>query len=153
MVSKKIVIASDHNGNAARAYIVKVCARLGYACIDVGPTESEGKVDYPDMVERLVNFMRSNKDFIGVLVCGTGTGMVVAANKYYGIRAGLATDRATAELMREHNDCNVIVFGQWRNSLSEMDQMIQAFVETPFGNGRHISRVNKLDELDKCVAN
>jgi ribose 5-phosphate isomerase B len=83
----------------------------------------------------------------GILICGTGTGMLIAANRFKGIRAGLATDRATAELMRQHNDCNVLVLGQWRTPMGQMDELVQTFLETSFEAGRHVSRVEKLENL------
>jgi ribose 5-phosphate isomerase B len=86
-------------------------------------------------------------DATGILICGTGTGMLIAANRFRSIRAGLATDRATAELMRQHNDCNVLVLGQWRTPLGSMDELIHTFLETAFEEGRHIARVEKLGYL------
>lgn len=142
-----IYVASDHNGNAARAYILKVLARLGVARVDMGPFEKDGKVDYVDYAEVLCRAVLGVPRARGVLVCGTGTGMCIAANRFPGIRAGLATDRATAELMREHNDANVLVLGQWRTSLGEMDEIVRAFLETPFAGGRHVERLKKLGDL------
>jgi len=148
-----VYIASDHNGNAARAYVIKALSRRNdVEIMDLGPHENEGKVDYPDKAAEVCDHVLVHGyDFpgqFGILICGTGTGMCIAANKERGIRAGLATDRATAELMREHNDCNVLVLGQWRNSLSQMEDIVNAFLDTPFGQGRHVARVEKLRRLD-----
>lgn len=152
--SKTVFIASDHNGTAARNYVFRVLRKLGHTVIDLGPEEYEGKVDYPDFAAKLcleilaLNTQDiSESDVIGILICGTGTGMLIAANRFAGIRAGLATDRATAELMRQHNDCNVLVLGQWRTPLGQMDELINTFIETDFEQGRHIKRVEKLDML------
>lgn len=138
-----IFLASDHNGTAARNYVRKVLKLLGHEVVDLGPTEYDGKVDYPTMANKLCMHVlpKGNR---GILICGTGTGMLIAANRWKGIRAGLATDRATAELMREHNDCNVLVLGQWRTPLGLMDEIIEAFLETEFEGGRHVKRVEML---------
>lgn len=152
MDKSKIFIASDHNGNAARAYILRCAEKLGllpgYDIVDCGPTEADGKVDYPDYASIVATSVLMNSRSVGILICGTGTGMCIAANKIIGIRAGLATDRATAELMREHNDCNILVLGQWRNSLSQMNEMVHAFLTTAYGGARHDSRIGKLNILD-----
>lgn len=144
-----VYIASDHNGTAARNYVISVLKKLGYRCTDLGPTEYEGKVDYPDLAERLSRSILADPPArsCGILICGTGTGMLIAANRFPGIRAGLATDRATAELMRMHNDCNVLVLGQWRTPLGQMDELVKTFLETPFEYGRHIKRVQKLERI------
>src|SRR3990167_6126491 len=100
---KTIYIASDHNGNAGRAYIRKFLEAHRHVVVDLGPSY-ETKVDYPDMAALLCDSIVNNPGTRGVLLCGTGTGMLIAANRFKGIRAGLATDRATAELMRQHNN-------------------------------------------------
>lgn len=144
-----IFIASDHNGNAARAYVLKVLEREGFKnVVDFGPFEKDGKVDYPSYAEIVTTALKNSVGYDrGILICGTGTGMCIAANRFPWIRAGLATDRATAELMREHNDCNVLVLGQWRSSLSQMDEIVRSFLTTPYGGGRHDRRLKLLAEL------
>jgi len=149
--NKVVYVASDHNGTAARNYVIRTLHRLGYYPLDLGPTEYEGKVDYPDYAEKLCLALLTDEGSRGVLLCGTGTGMLIAANRLVGIRAGLATDRATAELMRQHNDCNVLVLGQWRTPLGEMDELIKSFLETAFEGGRHIARITKLEKIGSKV--
>lgn len=141
----KIYIASDHNGNAARGYIVKFLQRQNFEVVDLGP-DYGSKVDYIDYAEKLSRKVLED-NARGILLCGTGTGMCIVANRFPGIRAGLATDRATAELMRQHNDCNVLVLGQWRTPLGQMDELVVTFMSTPFEEGRHIERVTKIDNL------
>lgn len=141
-----VFVASDHNGNAGRAYIVKLLSEDGYDACDLGP-DYDKKVDYPDMARLLCKKIWENPGSRGILLCGTGTGMLIAANRFPHIRAGLATDRATAELMRQHNDCNVLVLGQWRTPLGQMDELIRTFLRTPFEAGRHISRVAMLGDM------
>jgi ribose 5-phosphate isomerase B len=152
-VSKWVFVGSDHNGNAARNYILKVLRSMPEVSRVEDCGQEEGKVDYPIMAMQVCGGLQlsSNPNTYGILICGTGTGMCIAANKLKYIRAGLATDRATAELMREHNDCNVLCLGQWRNSLSQMEEMVRAFLETPFGAGRHERRLQMLRDLDECI--
>lgn len=147
--SKTVFITSDHNGNAARAYLCRLLTRLGHTAIDMGP-DYDTKVDYIDYAKKLADCLKPDAediDAVGILICGTGTGMCIAANRFWWIRAGLATDRATAELMRQHNDANVLVLGQWRTPLGQMDELVQTFLDTPFEEGRHIARVRKLGSL------
>ena len=144
--SDTVYLGSDHNGNAARGYITKLLTRLGYVVEDVNGDDYDRKVDYTEVAEKLCRHVVRD-GAVGILVCGTGTGMLIAANRFRSIRAGLATDRATAELMRQHNDCNVLVLGQWRTPLGQMDELVETFLETPFEGGRHVSRVKKLEKL------
>lgn len=141
-----IFLGSDHNGNAARGYISKLLLDEGFSVCDVNGSDYDHKVDYTDIAQKLCEGVL-REGARGILICGTGTGMLIAANRYRKIRAGLATDRATAELMRQHNDCNVLVLGQWRTPLGTMDELIYTFLDTPFEEGRHISRVEALEKL------
>lgn len=146
----KIFIASDHNGTAARNYIIKLMDRIicsPWECIDLGPYDYEGKVDYIDYAEKLCRKVLEDESNMGILICGTGTGMSIVANRFPGIRAALVTDRATAELSREHNNANILVLGQWRNSLGSMDDIIFTWINTKFGEERHVKRLEKLDKL------
>jgi len=143
---KRVFIASDHNGNAARAYIIRTCSGI-IDIVDLGPKESDGKVDYPDKARSLCTSVLGTQDSFGILICGTGTGMSIAANRFKGIRAAIVTDKATAILAREHNDANVLVLGQWRTSLDQMELIVRSFLTTSFGEGRHLERVKKLEEL------
>lgn len=143
---KTIFVSSDHNGNAARAHIVEYLHEIGLNGVDVG-ADYDVKVDYPDMARDLCLKVINTPGSRGILLCGTGTGMLIAANRFPEIRAGLATDKVTAQLMRRHNDCNVLVLGQWRTPLGEMGPIIKTFVETPFEGGRHTARVSMLGEL------
>ena len=144
--AKTVYIASDHNGNAGRAYITRILTSQGYIAVDIGP-DYDHKIDYTDQAILLCNYLKNVPGSRGILLCGTGTGMLIAANRFPHIRAGLATDRATAELMRQHNDCNVLVLGQWRTPLGQMDELIKTFLDTPFEAGRHIPRVERLGQL------
>lgn len=146
MDSKTVFITSDHNGNAARAYLCKLLKSHGHTPIDLGP-DYDTKVDYLDYASKLCQVMNGVVGGYGILICGTGSGMCIAANRHPWIRAAIATDRATAELMRQHNDANVLVLGQWRTPLGQMDELVKTFLDTPFEAGRHIPRVEKLGRL------
>jgi ribose 5-phosphate isomerase B len=151
MASKTVYVASDHNGTAARNYVCRTLERMGHFPVDYGPTEYEGKVDYPDFAKKLCQQVQTGvalkESVVGILICGTGAGMVMAANTFRGIRAALGVDRATGELMRQHNDANVLVLGQWVTPLGKMDEIIEAFLMTEFEGGRHVARVEKLEAL------
>lgn len=147
-MANKVFIASDHNGRAAKNYIIKLLNIMSNLdTIDLGPFDYDGKVDYVDYAVHVAKSVITNQDSTGILICGTGTGMCIAANRFKGIRAALVTDRATSELAREHNNANVLVLGQWRNSLGSMDEIIYTFLDTPFGEERHVKRLEKLDLL------
>lgn len=143
---RTVYIASDHNGNAAKAYIIKML-KDDYFVINCGPGQEDGKVDYIDYAERLCRFMKDEPNSAGILICGTGTGMSIVANRFHYIRAAIVTDRATASLSREHNNANVLVLGQWRTPLGAMDEIVHAWLNTPFGEERHIKRLKKLEEF------
>lgn len=148
MDKNSILIASDHNGNAARAYIVKFLESLGgYRVLDMGPSEKEGKVDYIDYASNMCKLIDDSGYYRGILICGTGTGMCIVANRFPQVRAALVTDRATSALSREHNNSNVLVLGQWRTPLGAMDEIVKTWLETPFGEGRHVARLEKLKAL------
>ena len=150
--SMNIYVASDHNGTAARNHIMRVLKDLepkGYFGVDLGPSEYEGKVDYPDMAQKLALKMKPEPYDLdwGILVCGTGSGMEIAANRFPWIRAAIATDKVTAQLMRQHNNANVLVLGQWRTPLGQVEEIIKEFFGTSFEQGRHTPRVAKLGKL------
>jgi len=143
---QRLYIASDHNGNAMRAHIVKMWSGV-YDVIDIGPLEYHGKVDYIGYAIGLCE-MVVRDSCKGILICGTGTGMSIVANRFSKIRAALATDHATAYLAREHNDANVMVLGQWRTPIDATDAMVRAFMETECTEQRHLDRLKKLEELE-----
>ncbi|MHB8407885.1 MAG: RpiB/LacA/LacB family sugar-phosphate isomerase [Acidiferrobacterales bacterium] len=149
-----VYVASDHNGTAARNHVIQVLQEIGrerdLVATDLGPDEYEGKVDYPDMAQKLALKMKPDGNWQwchGILICGTGSGMEIAANRFPWIRAAIATDKVTAKLMRQHNDANVLVLGQWRTPLGQMEEIIRAYLETSFEGGRHIPRIEKLSKL------
>ena len=139
MNKNKIYIASDHAGFKLKEKLIKIFPKIN----DLG-TKSEDSVDYPDFAHKLTKEVLKNKESVGILICGTGVGMSIAANRKKGIRAGLASNSNIARLIRRHNDANVLVLpGRFINT-SEAKKSVQAFISTKFESGRHKKRINKL---------
>ena len=139
MKNKNIYIASDHAGFDLKTKILENFPKF----YDLG-TNTKESVDYPDFAHKLTKQVLKNKKNIGILICGTGVGMSIAANRKKGIRAGLASNSKIARLIRKHNDANVLVLpGRYMNT-SEAKKSIQAFLSTKFESGRHKKRINKL---------
>ena len=139
MKKNNIYIASDHAGFKLKEKLIKIFPKIN----DLG-TKSEDSVDYPDFAHKLTKEVLKNKKSVGILICGTGVGMSIAANRKKGIRAGLATNSKIARLIRRHNDANVLVLpGRFINT-SEAKKSVRAFISTKFESGRHKKRINKL---------
>lgn len=143
----RISIASDHGGFEQKQELVKYIERLGYGVLDRGP-DDDTSVDYPDFAELVCKDVQEGVAQRGVLVCGTGIGMSIAANKIDGIRAANVTRADFAELAREHNDANVITLSGRFISLDENKAIVDAFLSTDFGEGRHARRVEKIMALE-----
>ena len=140
---KKICIASDHAGFDLKEKIKDFLINKYVSIIDLGPFENKS-VDYPDYSYILVDKMKNNLDCIGILLCGTGIGMSIAANRHSHIRAALCSDEYMARLSRQHNDANVLVIGGRTTSLNSAKKIIDAFVSTEFEKGRHTKRLKKI---------
>ena len=139
MKNKNIYIASDHAGFDLKTKLLENFPKF----YDLG-TNTQESVDYPDFAHKLTKQVLKNKKNIGILICGTGVGMSIAANRKKGIRAGLVSNSKIARLIRKHNDANVLVLpGRYMNT-SEAKKSIQAFLSTKFESGRHKKRINKL---------
>ena len=143
-MSLPILIASDHAGFALKERLKQSLRRLGLPFEDYGP-DSEASVDYPDFAHRVAQAVASGQGERGVLVCGSGQGMVMAANRHAGVRAALPHDEAAARLARQHNDANVLALGARVTTPEEAERILRAFLETPFEGGRHQRRVDKID--------
>ena len=147
MQDKKIVIASDHAGFHLKNTLVHYLTNEGYTVNDLGPSTGDNPVDYPDMAKLVAEDIKKNPSDIGVLVCGSGEGMCMAANKYSFIRAGLVYNEETAKMIRMHNNANVICFGERMTAPERAIKAIKIFLTTPFEGGRHERRIQKLGEL------
>jgi ribose 5-phosphate isomerase B len=143
MPSRKIALAADHAGFALKNQLREALANDGYETIDLG-TDSEASVDYPDFGRALGEAVAAGRADCGVLVCGTGIGISIAANRVAGVRAAVCHDVTTARLARMHNDANVLAVGsRIIGSQVALDSM-RAFLETGFEGGRHARRIDKL---------
>lgn len=144
-MAEAIPIGSDHAGFAMKQRLVRELAALGYVPEDLG-TDSEDSVDYPDYAHRVAEEIAAGRARRGVLLCGTGNGMAIAANRHPGIRATVAWNLPTAHLAREHNDANVLVLPA--RCLGEEDgvAILKEWLSTPFAGGRHQRRVAKIEE-------
>jgi ribose 5-phosphate isomerase B len=144
----KIAIGADHAGFATKEEIKTVIKALGHAVIDEGTT-GEASVDYPDFAEKVARAVASGEADRGVLICGTGIGMSIAANKVRGIRAAVVSDEKTAALSRQHNDANVFCAGSRVTPVVKIAESLKVFLQTPFEGGRHVNRVNKIVAIEK----
>ena len=144
----RIVVGSDHAGFRAKETIKKYLEGAGYPVEDVG-THSEESVDYPDFAKAVGERVASGNDSLGVVVCATGIGISIAANKVEGIRAALAHDSLTARRAREHNDANVIALGGKVVGEDEVIAIVQEFLGARFAGGRHQRRIDKISEMDR----
>lgn len=143
----RISIASDHAGFEQKQALVDYLLESGHAVADRGP-DNEDRVDYPDFAQLVAADVADGSADCGVLVCGTGIGMAIAANKVHGIRAVNVVTPQFAQLSREHNNANVVTVSGRFVSLDENKAIIDAFLSTPFGGGRHAGRVEKIMALE-----
>jgi ribose 5-phosphate isomerase B len=143
----KIAIGSDHRGNEARGRINGVLQALGHEVLDVGP-EGRESVDYPDYAFAVAEAVGSGRAERGILVCGTGIGMCIAANKVVGVRAAPCHDSITAEMSRRHNDANILCLSADLLGDELIDRMVRIWLETDFEGGRHARRVEKIARFE-----
>jgi ribose 5-phosphate isomerase B len=143
----KIALASDHAGYEEKEKLKPLLEEMGVQIHDLG-TVSEESVDYPDYAARVAKEVASGEADQGLLVCGSGAGMAIAANKVPGIRAAVAWSEETAKLAREHNDANVLAVGARTTPVEIIPNIVRIFITTPFDGGRHSRRVEKIRELE-----
>ena len=145
---KKIVLGADHGGYELKNIIKAHLESCGFETIDVG-TNSSDSCDYPIFASKLCQKLQNNEADLGILVCGTGIGMSMAANKHKGIRAACCSDVFSARLTREHNDANVLCFGERVIGYGLACDIVDQFVDTEFEGGRHQARVDDINALDE----
>ena len=143
----KVIIGSDHAGYAAKQALIASLKKMGHSVTDAG-TDSADSVDYPDFAAQVGRAIAESEAERGVLICGTGIGMAMAANKIAGVRAAVVTDAFTAEMSRRHNDANVLAMGARTHTIEKMQELAKIFLETPFEGGRHAGRVEKIRKLE-----
>jgi RpiB/LacA/LacB family sugar-phosphate isomerase len=144
----KIAIGADHAGFALKDQVRDALRQAGHEVVDVG-TNSAESTDYPDYAGAVAYEVVSGAADRGILVCSTGVGMSIAANKVSGIRAAIAFNADEVRLTRAHNDANIITFGARYTDAQGANEMVRVFIETPFEGGRHSRRVGKIAQLEK----
>ena len=146
-----IAVGADHAGFALKQHLDQWLAAEGHRVLDVG-THSSDSVDYPDFAAAVAHAVSAGEAERGLLVCGTGIGMAIAANKVSGIRAGVCADVETARLSRQHNDLNVLALAGRATSEDGAVAIVRAWLETPFEGGRHERRLAKVTGLERVRA-
>ena len=140
---KKICIASDHAGFNLKETIKNYLINKNLSIIDLGPNEKKS-VDYPDFAKKIGNRLKSKKSDIGILVCGSGTGMAISANKIKTIRAAVCYNAKSTRLSRQHNNANIIALGARLTKKSLSLKLVELFLKTKFEGGRHLKRIKKI---------
>jgi len=146
-LSSRVVVACDHAAVVAKSIVLSALQALGVSAEDLG-TEDGASVDYPDYAAKVAAEVSSGRADWGVLLCGTGIGMSMTANKFAGVRAALVHDVTTARMARAHNDANILVLGGGLLGERILRDIVQVWTETSFEGGRHRRRVDKINALD-----
>jgi|TARA_Y100000816_G_scaffold268681_1_gene231071 ribose 5-phosphate isomerase B len=140
---KKVCIASDHAGYKLKENIKDHLINKYISIFDMGPFENKS-VDYPDYAKKLAKRVKAKKSDIGILVCGSGTGMAISANKIKGIRAAVCYNIKSTRLSRQHNNANIIALGARLTKKSVSLKLVETFLKTSFEGGRHLKRIRKI---------
>jgi ribose 5-phosphate isomerase B len=144
----KIVVGSDHRGFEAKQLIKAIVGQMGHECIDVG-TDNATPVDYPDLAYVATRSVSERQADRAILICATGLGMSIAANKVRGIRAALCHDELSAQIARDHNDTNVLCLSGDQIGEVLIRKIVEAWIITEFSGGRHQRRVNKITAIEE----
>jgi len=142
----KFYIGTDHAGIELKDWTVELLRSKGYEVEDFGPYTKD-RVDYPDYAHKVATAVLEDKESQGILICGSGIGMSMAANRHAGIRAALCHDAYTAMVAREHNDANILCFGERIVGKGVAESIIDAWLSNGFEGGRHIQRVEKIEAV------
>ena len=146
----RIALGADHAGVQLKADIKKFLDERGVPYTDFG-TNTTDSVDYPDFAATVARAVADGSHDRGLLFCGSGIGMAMAANKVPGVRAASVVDEVSTRLSREHNDANVLALGERLTPVETARQLVTTFLDTPFGGGRHQRRVDKISALDHSL--
>ena len=144
----KIALAADHAGFSLKEKVREYLLRKGYEVEDLGP-RSSARVDYPDFAEKVAARVATHEAPFGILVCGTGLGMAIAANKVPGIRATPCNDTISARMARAHNDANILTMGGRLTDEATAQKILDTWFSTPFEGGRHQDRIAKIEAVDQ----
>jgi ribose 5-phosphate isomerase B len=148
-----IAVGSDHAGYGLKSGIIKFLSENGYAYKDFGTCNDACSVDYPDFGLAVAEAVKSGEYEKGIIICGTGIGISISANKVAGIRAALCTDSYMAKMSREHNDANVLALGARVVGEGAALDIVDTWLKTDFLGGRHKTRVDKISEIEKKIKN
>ncbi|MAR11681.1 MAG: ribose 5-phosphate isomerase B [Blastopirellula sp.] len=148
----KIAIGSDHRGIQVKEKLIDILQNAGNSVEDCG-TNSEDSVDYPDIASAVATSVSKGDSDRGILICGTGIGMAITANKVHGVRAATCNDNFSTEMCRRHNDVNVLCLSGDLVGERPLDDMIQIFLDTAFEGGRHARRLEKIAALENQESN
>ena len=143
----KFYIDTDHAGLDLKDYTVELLKQKGHEVVDLGPYDKE-RVDYPDYAIKVCEAVLADKEAQGILICGSGIGMSMAANRHHGIRAALCHDAYTATVARGHNDANVLCFGERIVGKGVAESILDAWIAGSFEGGRHEGRVAKIEAIN-----
>jgi ribose 5-phosphate isomerase B len=146
--STPILIGSDHAGYALKTFVKGFLAKLNIRTEDCG-TDSEASVDYTDFGARVAQRVSSGEYGRGIVICGTGLGMSMVANRFHGVRAALCNDLFSAVMSRRHNDANILAMGGRVIGTGLAEEIVRAWLKTPFDGGRHRRRIEKIDAVKK----
>jgi ribose 5-phosphate isomerase B len=146
-----IAIGADHRGLELKQFIIKLLTQMGHSYEDLG-TYTADPVDYPDIAQRVAEGVAGGKFDYGILICDTGIGMCIAANKVRGIRAALCHDAFSASRARQHNDANILCLGT-KETQNNVRQIVETFLNTQFEGGRHQKRLDKIRAMERIFDN
>ncbi len=144
----KYYIGADHAGIEMKKFIKELFEAKGHIVEDIGPFDTQ-RVDYPDFAQKVCEAVLNDKRSKGILICGSGIGMSMAANKFEGIRAALCHNEYSAKMAREHNDANVLCLGERVSGYGMVEAIVDAWDKSSFSGGRHEGRVEKINALAK----
>lgn len=145
-----IALGSDHGGLELKQAVLRLLAERGLETQDMG-TDNGDSVDYPDFAEKVALAVSRGDAAQGILICGTGIGMSIAANKYPGVRAALVTDEYMAQMARQHNNANILVLGGRVMTEQNVERLVQAWLDAEYEGGRHQRRLDKIARIEQEV--
>ena len=151
MSPKKLVVGCDHGGFRLKQRLIPFLKKKGFSVKDVG-TFSQESMDYPDTAYKVARSISKHKEGRGLLICKSGIGNCIVANKVRGVRAALCYNAKAARLSRQHNDANVLVLGSLFVNEDRAKKIIDVWLKTPFERGRHLRRVRKIERIERLCA-
>lgn len=145
-----LVVGSDHGGCELKMAVLKMLHEKAVDCADFG-TDGSDSVDYPDFAAKVASAVSSGEAELGILICGTGIGMSITANKFSGVRAALVHDEFTAQMARQHNNANILVMGGRVITPDQGTKLVEIWLDTEFEGGRHQNRLDKIAAIEHQV--